>query len=133
MKKTISIFLIVLCAVVLLFAALFMFDLIRLIDLHIPAEVSSVHVTDTLHTGETLEITDAETLRGISDLVEELKPAIGIRSNQNGSQYHIRFCDTKGASILELTVVSESQLQLDGYFINTDTTSLIARLDALFY
>ena len=79
-----------------------------------------------------LEITDAEAIRSISDLAEELKPAIGIRRNQNGSHYRIRFYDAKGASILEVTVVSESQIQVDTYIIKTDTTALIARLDALF-
>ena len=132
MKKTIPIFLIVLCAVVLLFAALFMFDLIRLIDLEIPSEVSSIQVTDTLNTGETIEIKDIHTIQEITALIDKIGPCFGVRSSKNGSHYSICLLDSDGEEILQLTIVSENEISMGNHFTRTDASSLIAYLNAYF-
>ena len=132
MKKAIPVFVGILCSCALITAILFMTGLICLIDLQIPPEVSSIHVTDTLHTGETIEIKDIDTTQEITALIDKIGPCIGVRSSKNGSHYSISLLDSDGEEILQLTIVSENEISMGGHFARTDASSLIAYLNAYF-
>lgn len=83
----------------------------------------------------TVEITDKEDIKYITDNVNALKFSKGESSKYSGGwSYALRWYDSEGNSIQGLTVMSENKINYKSYFwtsMDADATIDIAFLDAL--
>ena len=96
------------------------------------AHVASVRVTDGRTSGESIEITDLETIDLITDIVNDLSPAVGRSSTKNGWLYSVTFLDASGNEIFHLNVVDYYQINSKDHFYPADTAELIICLERLF-
>lgn len=96
------------------------------------AHVASIRVTDGITSGETIEITDLETIGLITDVVNDLSPAVGRSSTRNGWLYSVAFLDASGNEIFHINVVGEHEISQAGHFFRTDPSDLITCLDRFF-
>lgn len=96
------------------------------------AHVASVRVTDGRTSGESIEITDQENIGLITDVVNDLSPAVGRSSTKNGWLYSVTFLDTSGNEIFHITVVDDDEISFAEHFYAVDSTDLIACLDRFF-
>lgn len=98
----------------------------------IPAEqVAVIRVTDGMRTGESFQVTDAEIIRQITVLVNDLGPAVGRYGTWNGWHYSVTFLDAAGAELFHVTAVSETQISSDSCFYPADAADLVAYLSQL--
>lgn len=94
-------------------------------------QVAAIQVTDGMQTGETFEVTDAEAIRQISALVNDLGPAVGRYGTWNGWHYSVTFLDDSGAELFHVTAVDDNQISSGNYYYPADASELIACLAEL--
>lgn len=96
------------------------------------AHVASIRITDGITSGDTIEITDTETIDLITDVVNDLSPAVGTLSSRNGWLYSVTYLNASGDEIFDITIVDDTEISCADHFFPADASDLITCLDRLF-
>ena len=68
-------------------------------------------------TGETVELTDPEAIRAVTDNIESIRFHRGrSRGNSTGWSYAIRWYDAGGAVLEDMVIQSSGMINVDGWF-----------------
>ena len=83
-------------------------------------------------TGESVDITDAEDIKAITDSVNTLEYVKGEKENGDGWSYGLRWYDGNGELIESLTLLGDGVIIYDGYYYYLEDSSLYHAIESAF-